>query len=69
MGIKNDDWPDIFDEVFSNDILVIGTPIWLGERSSVASLLIERLCHEQHTKRQRTLPLLQQSRWLYYYGK
>jgi len=42
-GYKNDDWPDIFDEVFSNDILVIGTPIWLGERSSVASLLIERL--------------------------
>lgn len=42
-GADKDDWPDLFKTIFAADILVIGTPIWLGERSSVASLLIERL--------------------------
>lgn len=42
-GYEKDDWPNLFEDIFSNDILIIGTPIWLGERSSVASLLIERL--------------------------
>ncbi|WP_061961479.1 flavodoxin family protein [Demequina flava] len=38
-----DDWPDLAKRILDADILVIGTPIWLGERSSVASRLIERL--------------------------
>jgi len=42
-GADKDDWPDLFKTIFDADILIIGTPIWLGERSSVASLLIERL--------------------------
>ncbi|TKS56499.1 flavodoxin family protein [Mesohalobacter halotolerans] len=42
-GANKDDWPDLFKTIFAADILIIGTPIWLGERSSVASLLIERL--------------------------
>ena len=42
-GCETDDWPKLFDSIFDADILVIGTPIWLGERSSVASRLIERL--------------------------
>jgi multimeric flavodoxin WrbA len=42
-GYKSDEWPKLFDRIFEADILVIGTPIWLGERSSVASKLIERL--------------------------
>ena len=42
-GFDKDDWPELFKTIFDADILVIGTPIWLGERSSVASLLIERL--------------------------
>jgi multimeric flavodoxin WrbA len=42
-GYKNDDWPKLFERIFDADILVIGTPIWLGERSSVATKLIERL--------------------------
>lgn len=42
-GADQDDWPDLFKTIFDADILIIGTPIWLGERSSVASLLIERL--------------------------
>lgn len=42
-GYKSDEWPKLFERIFEADILVIGTPIWLGERSSVASKLIERL--------------------------
>lgn len=38
-----DDWPDLWSKVEAADILVIGTPIWLGEQSSVCRLLIERL--------------------------
>ncbi len=42
-GEEVDEWPAIFEKVKTADILVIGTPLWLGERSSVASKLIERL--------------------------
>ncbi|MDP8992178.1 MAG: flavodoxin family protein [Actinomycetota bacterium] len=38
-----DEWPLILDKVKSADILVVGTPIWFGVRSSVAQLVIERL--------------------------
>ncbi len=42
-GWDHDDWPDLWRKVEVADILVIGTPIWLGEQSSVCRLLIERL--------------------------
>jgi multimeric flavodoxin WrbA len=42
-GFDKDDWPGIFARVKRADILVIGTPIWLGERSSICSSVIERL--------------------------
>lgn len=42
-GFDRDDWPGIYEKVKAADILVIGTPIWLGERSSVCSTVIERL--------------------------
>lgn len=42
-GIAEDDWPALFAKVARADILVIGTPIWLGEKSSVCSRIIERL--------------------------
>ncbi len=42
-GWKKDEWPALFKKIIQADILVIGTPIWLGERSSVASKFIERL--------------------------
>ncbi len=42
-GWDYDDWPTIQQKVMNANILVIGTPIWLGERSSVASKVIERL--------------------------
>ncbi|WP_027420957.1 flavodoxin family protein [Crocinitomix catalasitica] len=43
QGVEKDEWPSIFEKIESADILVVGTPIWLGEKSSVATLLIERL--------------------------
>ncbi|HUP14826.1 MAG TPA: flavodoxin family protein [Acidimicrobiia bacterium] len=42
-GWNNDDWPELFLRIQAADILVIGTPIWLGEKSSVCTRLIERL--------------------------
>ena len=42
-GEDQDDWPEIYTKIMDADILIIGTPIWLGERSSIASKLIERL--------------------------
>ncbi|RFU70416.1 flavodoxin family protein [Peribacillus saganii] len=38
-----DQWPAIFRKVKEADILIIGTPIWLGEKSSIATQAIERL--------------------------
>ncbi len=43
IGDDRDDWPGIHAKVMAADILVIGTPIWLGVKSSVATLAIERL--------------------------
>lgn len=42
-GFDRDDWPAIQEKVYAADILVIGTPIWLGEKSSVCTRVIERL--------------------------
>lgn len=42
-GEDIDEWPSIFEKIIAADILIIGSPIWLGERSSVCSMLIERL--------------------------
>ncbi len=42
-GWEKDEWPTLFERIFSADILIIGTPIWLGEKSSEAQKLIERL--------------------------
>jgi len=42
-GFKTDAWPDIGKAVLDADILVLGTPIWLGEVSSECRKVIERL--------------------------
>ena len=42
-GFDRDDWPAIQAEVMAADILVLMTPIWLGEKSSIATRVIERL--------------------------
>ena len=43
QGFDRDDWPLIWKKVQAADILVLGSPIWLGERSSVCAQVIERL--------------------------
>ncbi|MCA1783868.1 MAG: flavodoxin family protein [Intrasporangiaceae bacterium] len=42
-GAASDEWPALFERVHAADILVLLTPIWLGEKSSVASRVVERL--------------------------
>jgi multimeric flavodoxin WrbA len=42
-GWENDDWPEIYEKVKAANILVITSPIWLGEKSSVCTKVIERL--------------------------
>ncbi len=38
-----DDWPMIRQKVLAADILLLGTPIWLGHPSSVCQRILERL--------------------------
>ena len=43
QGWDVDDWPQIYERVKAAHILVITSPIWLGEKSSVCTQTIERL--------------------------
>ena len=47
-GWDVDEWPEIFERVMAADILVLGMPIWLGEKSSVCTHIIERLYGNSH---------------------
>ena len=47
-GWERDEWPAIFETVMAADILVMRTPIWLGEKSSVCTRVIERLYGNSH---------------------
>ena len=38
-----DEWPQLLAKCLACDIFVIATPIWLGDRSSVAKMVAERL--------------------------
>ena len=42
-GHATDEWPEIYRKVMAADILVLAGPIWLGDNSSVAKQVIERL--------------------------
>lgn len=42
-GWARDDWPKVSPDVFDADIIILGTPIWLGEKSSIAQAFIEKL--------------------------
>ena len=42
-GAGADDWPALYQKVLDANILVLGSPIWLGEKSSVCQRVIERL--------------------------
>ena len=53
--------PAISEQVMAADILVITTPIWLGEKSSVCTKIIERLYGNSH--------LLNEAGQYAYYGR
>jgi multimeric flavodoxin WrbA len=38
-----DAWPDIRAKILANDILIFGTPIWMGQMGSVAKRVLERM--------------------------
>lgn len=38
-----DEWPAIREKIVAADILILGTPIWMGQISSVAKRVLERL--------------------------
>lgn len=38
-----DEWPELRRRILDADILVLGTPIWLGQPSSVAKRVLERM--------------------------
>jgi multimeric flavodoxin WrbA len=42
-GWAHDAWPAIHERVMAADILVLLSPIWLGEKSSVCTQVVERL--------------------------
>jgi multimeric flavodoxin WrbA len=42
-GWERDEWPAIYERVQASDILVLCTSIWLGEKTSVCTKIVERL--------------------------
>ena len=42
-GWDKDEWPQIFEKVKKADILILTTPVWLGDKSSICAKIIERL--------------------------
>jgi multimeric flavodoxin WrbA len=38
-----DEWPQIREKVLASDILVLATPIWMGQPASVCKMVMERL--------------------------
>jgi multimeric flavodoxin WrbA len=40
---EGDAWPDLRRQIIASNILIIGSPIWLGQPSSVAKRVLERM--------------------------
>jgi multimeric flavodoxin WrbA len=40
---EGDEWPELRRRILEADILVFGTPIWLGQASSLAKRVVERM--------------------------
>lgn len=40
---EGDAWPDLRRRILEADILIFGTPVWLGQMSSVAKRVLERM--------------------------
>ena len=47
-GWEEDDWPKLYKKVQDADIVIIGSAIWLGEKTSVCTQVIERLYGMSH---------------------
>jgi len=47
-GWEADEWPAISERVMAADVLVLGMSIWLGEKSSIATQIVERLYANSH---------------------
>jgi multimeric flavodoxin WrbA len=60
-GWASDEWPRIYERVMAADILVLGTAIWLGEKTSICTRIIERLYGNSH--------LLNEAGQYVYYGR
>jgi multimeric flavodoxin WrbA len=60
-GWDKDEWPAIYEQVLAADILVLETAIWLGEKTSVCTRVIERLYGNSH--------LLNEAGQYAYYGR
>ncbi len=60
-GWERDEWPPIFEKVMGADILVLGSAIWLGDKTSVCTKVVERLYGNSH--------LLNPAGQYAYYGK
>ncbi|HKJ36956.1 MAG TPA: NAD(P)H-dependent oxidoreductase [Solirubrobacterales bacterium] len=58
-GWDADAWPEIQQKVMDANILVLGTPIWLGEKSSVCTQVVERLYANSHLTND-------EGQWAYY---
>lgn len=56
MG-EGDEWPGIREQVMASDILVLATPTWLGQHSSVCQRVLERLDAELSEKDEQGRPL------------
>jgi multimeric flavodoxin WrbA len=52
-GWEVDEWPAITERVMAADILVLGMSIWLGEKSSIATQIVERLYANSHLLNER----------------
>ncbi|BAV65301.1 hypothetical protein SCLO_1022610 [Sphingobium cloacae] len=40
---EEDDWPGIRRRILDHDMLIFGTPVWLGQMSSIAKRVLERM--------------------------
>jgi multimeric flavodoxin WrbA len=40
---EGDDWPSIRSRILDHDILIFGSPVWMGQMSSVAKRVLERM--------------------------
>lgn len=53
MG-DGDEWPKILEKIKQTDILILASPVWLGEKSSISKKVLERLngCTQTNDKGQ-----------------